>query len=892
MFHRVLQRKKQILYEMKINFILILLATLVSMDVAGQVRTQQQRPSGSGMNAGRMYGKVVDAATGKPVEAASIQLSQNKMDTTDHKMKEMVVAAGLTDKRGEFSIDKLSVMGKFNLLISAVGFDPIIEEVKFDLKMGNDMSQMMNAIDKDLGNFKMKQAAKELEGIVITGNKSLLQMNIDRKVFNVDKDISSAGGTAVDVMKNVPSVMVDIDGNVTLRNKAPQIFVDGRPTTMTLDQIPAEQIESVEIITNPSAKFDASGGGAGILNIVLKKNRKAGYNGNIRTNVDTKESYGLGGDFNVKQGKVNFFANGMYNQRNSNGEQITNRLDNVNDLQTIFSQKGNSDNGGHFAFARAGLDFLADNRNTYSISGTYVNGKFNNNGILNLSRDTVMNNYQSSESGQVNTNSSFNFKNLGGALSYKHNFAKPNKNITADLNYNESRNSNNSFAGTQYFDGLGSPKFQEGKQTTQGSGENSMFTAQTDYTNPINDNVKIEAGLRGAVRNYSSENNNFLFDYGSGKYEPIPSMNSRYKFKDQVYAGYMTYSQKINNFSFQLGGRIESSFYSGKLVDSNQTFSNKYPFSFFPSVFLTQKINDQQDIQLNYSRKINRPNFFQLIPYYDFSDSLNISRGNPGLKPEFTNLFELSYQVNMKKGNNILATLYYRNTNDLITRYQFRTLNPNPSNQDSIFISTFENANSSNAYGLEVTSMNRISKWWNLTTNVNFYNSSINGSNLESDLSNSQLSWFGKINSTFTLPSNFSIELTGDYTSKTILPPARGGGGGGRMWGAPLSTANGYSDPNYGFDIAIKKEFLKDRSASITLGMNDIFATRKYTTHSRSDYSKDIYSIQDSRNFRDAQIVKLSLNWRFGKFDASLFKRKNMKGQQEGMQDSMQGMQQ
>lgn len=876
---------------MKMNFIILIMVMLASMNVDAQM--QRTRPSGgSAMNVGRMYGKVVDANTGKPIEAVSIQLSQNKMDTTDHTMKETVVAANLTDKKGQFSIDKLPVMGKFSLLISAIGYDPVIEEVHFDIKPGGDMSQMMNAVDKDLGNFKMKQAAKELEGVVITGNKSLLQMNIDRKVFNVDKDISSTGGTAVDVMKNVPSVSVDIDGNVTLRNKAPQIFVDGRPTTMTLDQIPADQIESIEIITNPSAKFDASGGGAGILNLVLKKNRKAGYNGNIRANVDSKGSHGFGGDFNVKQGKVNFFANGMYNQRYSNGKQITNRTDNVNDLQTIFNQKGTSENNGHFAFARAGLDFLADNRNTYSISGTYVNGKFNSDGLLNLTRDTLMNGYESQESGLVNTNSAFTFKNIGGALSYKHNFARPNKNITADINYNTSKNSNNSYSGTQYFDGLGSPKFQEGRQLTQGSGENSMFTAQTDYSNPINENVKIEAGLRGSVRNYSSENNNFLFDYSSGKYQPILAMNSKYKFNDQVYAGYMTYSQKIKNFSFQLGGRVESSFYEGKLVDSNQTFSNKYPFSFFPSVFLTQKINDQQDIQLNYSRKINRPNFFQLIPYYDFSDSLNISRGNPGLKPEFTNLFELSYQVNLKKGNNILATLYYRNTNDLITRYQFRTVNPNPAKQDSIFISSFENANSSNAYGLELTSMNRIARWWNLTTNINLYNSSINGSNLESELSNSQLSWFGKINSTFTLPYNFSVELTGDYTSKTILPPARGGGGGGRMWGAPLSTANGYSDPNYGIDIAIKKEFFKDRSASITLGMNDVFATRKFSTHARSDYSKTIYSIQDSRNYRDAQVVRLSLNWRFGKFDTALFKRKNMRGDQEGMQNSMQGMQQ
>ena len=220
-------------------------------------------------------------------------------------------------------------------------------------------------------------------------------------------------------------------------------------------------------------------------------------------------------------------------------------------------------------------------------------------------------------------------------------------------------------------------------------------------------------------------------------------------------------------------------------------------------------------MQLNYSRKINRPNFFQLIPYYDFSDSLNISRGNPNLVPEFTNLFELSYDVNFKNGNNIIATAYYRQTNNLITRYQYRDKNPNPNIPDSIFISSFANANSSIAYGLEVTSSNKIATWWSLTSNINVYNSKINGNNLESDLNNQKVSWFGKLNNTFTLKKNYSIQFTGDYTSKIILPPNRSGNNGGMNFGGGnLSTANGYTDPVYGFDIAIKKEFLKDKSAS------------------------------------------------------------------------------
>ena len=265
--------------------------TLIALCIYASLLAQYPGSGGRGgqsMNLGHFYGKVLDENTGKPLEAASIQLTQNKMDTVTKKRREFVVAAMLTDKKGEFSIDKLPVLASYQLLITAIGYKTYNEKIAFNLKMsGGDMSQMLNAVDKDLGNIKMVHDAQQLQGVVVTASQNLLQMNIDRKVFNVDKSLTSAGGTAIDVMKNVPSVNVDIDGNVTLRNATPQIFIDGRPTTLTLDQIPADEIESVEIITNPSAKFDASGGGSGILNIVLKKNRKAGYNGNVRANIDS-----------------------------------------------------------------------------------------------------------------------------------------------------------------------------------------------------------------------------------------------------------------------------------------------------------------------------------------------------------------------------------------------------------------------------------------------------------------------------------------------------------------------------------------------------------------------------------------------------------------------------
>ncbi|HUS03394.1 MAG TPA: outer membrane beta-barrel family protein [Chitinophagaceae bacterium] len=875
---------------MKKSFLSIIGFLIASIMYAQMPGGMQGGMGGQNMNVGHFYGKIVDASTNKPLESVSVQLIQNKLDTATKKRKDVVVAGMLTDKKGDFSLENLPVLATFKLLITGIGYKTIEQKAVFELKMGGGMSQMLNAVDKDLGNIKLEVDTKQLAEVTVTGTKSMLQMGIDRKIFNVDKSLTSVGGTAVDVMKNVPSVNVDIDGNVTLRNAAPQIFVDGRPSTLTLEQIPADAIESVEIITNPSAKFDASGGGSGILNIVLKKNRKAGYSGNIRANIDSRLRFGVGGDVNVKQGKINFFGNAMYNQRKSIATASTTRKDYYGNGNTAFlSQNDRPVNEGFFAFGRAGFDYFVDNRNTFTLSGVLVRGEFSSEDKINIAIDSVVNSLPFNKTGIRNTEGSFNFRNYGSALSYKHNFAKAGKELTADGNFNYSKNNNLSFYESQYFkNNITEPL---AMQKTIGGGVTKFFTAQSDYVDPITEKMKLEMGARMSVRNFNSSNDNLSFKNTAY----VSDLSNHYKFNDKVYAGYVTFSQKIKNFTYQLGARVESSKYTGILIDSNKTFSNKYPFSFFPSVYLTQKINEKQNLQLNYSRKINRPNFFQLIPYFDFTDSLNISKGNPALIPEFTNLLELSYQADLNKGNNILATVYYRNTSNLITRYQYRDKNPNPFRNDSVFINTFVNATSSYAYGLEVTGKIKMTKWWDITANVNLYESKINGNNVLRTLENKQTSWFGKLNNAFKLPKNYSIQLTGDYQSKTILPANRSGGGGqGMMFGGgQLSTANGYTYPVYGADIAVRKDFLKNNVASLTLSVNDIFRTRIYKTHSEAgDIKSFVYSVQENERRRDPQMFRLSFNYRFGKFDVSLFKRKNLKGEQEGMQNGMQGIQQ
>ncbi|MBI3883712.1 MAG: TonB-dependent receptor [Sphingobacteriales bacterium] len=354
-------------------------------------------------------------------------------------------------------------------------------------------------------------------------------------------------------------------------------------------------------------------------------------------------------------------------------------------------------------------------------------------------------------------------------------------------------------------------------------------------------------------------------------------LGSEYKFDDRVLAAYATFSQQIKKFNYQLGLRVESSKYTGALISKSQQFGNEYPLSLFPSVFATYKLTNKQDIQLNYSRKINRPNFFQIIPFIDYTDSLNITRGNPGLVPEFTNSMELSYQNQLKTGHSLLASIYYKNTENLIARYQYRDKNPDASKSDSIIIGTYANASQSYTYGLELTGKDKIASWWDVTSNINFFYATLKAGNIAGGLSSEQFSWFAKVNNNFKLPANYSIQLTGDYQAKTLVPQSNGGGGGrggGPAFGggANLASAQGYANPIYGVDIAVKKTFLKANAASLTLQVSDIFRTRYNSTHSSSPYF-----IQDYSRIRDAQVVRLNFNWRFGKMDVSLFKRKNRK---------------
>jgi len=872
---------------------------LLMFSLAGLFTVQAQFPGGGGKapNMGHIYGRIVDS-TGHGIADATVLVLQNKRDSATKKTKFVLLKGLSTKANGDFNFEDLPLFGGLKLKISATGYKPFEQNVVFQMRMpgggapkaGADPAQAMNAIgsaingfDRDLGNIKLELDITQLAAVTVTSTPPTLRMDIDKKVYNVEKDIVNAGGTALDVMKNVPSVNVDIDGNVTLRNSPPQIYIDGRPTTLTLDQIPADAIESVEVITNPSAKYDASGGGAGILNIVLKKNRKTGYNGNARAGVDGRGGFNGGLNFNLRQNKFNFTAAGFMNQNRGVTTGSTERT-NLTDPETKINQDNYSKNKGGFAFGSVGFDYFMTPRTTFSLTGIKVHGEFKPYDRLSIENNILYPDHTSTFYSERNSNSKRVFNANGFQFAFKHLFPREGENITADMNYFAGKNENDALYITNYLSGgPGSPVNNFQQQRVDGSGNNKFFTVQTDYVRPFSKSTKLEAGLRMNSQNLLNNNYNYYDTLGDGNFYLVPSASTNYKNTNNVYAGYVSFTSAIKDFGYEVGLRAESSDYTGELLNTRQEYSNSYPISLFPSIFLSQKLKSQQELQLSYTRRINRPNFFQLIPYTDYTDSLNITRGNPDLVPEFTNSLEFSYLKTFAGSNTFLASLYYKRTDHLITRF-LDTFNNEISKKPDL-VNTYINANNSQTTGLELTAVNKITNWWDLTTNINFYNSKINTDNVTASQA-ALWSWFGKINTNFKLPARFKLQLTGLYQSKSNLPVNSGGGGFGGPPGmrGGQSASQGYIAAFWGVDAAVSRSFFKNDAASLSVSISDIFRTRTSNQHSES-----AYFIQDYNRLRDPQLVRINFTYRFGKMDVSLFKRKNMNS--SGSQDAMQGMQ-
>lgn len=807
---------------------------------------------GKGMNMGnmsfaRLYGKVLDAKTKEPVEFAAVALLWFDKDSA--------VAGELAKANGDFALENLA-FGGYRLRISFLGYKTYEQRIFVN----------MQNVDKDMGNIMLEADEAVLKEVTVTEEKSAMTMSIDRKIYNVDKDLSTRGGTGLDAVKNIPSVSVDADGNVTLRNNGVMIYVDGRPTTLTLQQIPSDQIERIEIISNPSVKFDASATG-GILNIIMKKNTKPGYNGMAMAGVGTNDRYNGMFNLNVKQNPFNFFALYSYNQSTNYNDGFTNRT-NLYNGSTLgyFNQTDLARSTALFQFGRLGFDYTINNRNTITLSGNYVHGQFNTfdsqDSKTSDAGNTLLN------SGHRTNDSKSNFTNYTAQIQYRKTFPKAGKELTSDLMYNHS------FGGSGYLNStenyiLNSSSADPNLSNyylNNGSSASDMYNYQLDFVNPINDYTKFETGIKANYSHSLNDQNTFFKTYGEQDYTQDTSLTNHYNIDNLVTAAYVNYSSKIWGIGYQGGLRYESSYYKGTLTNKGQSFSYQYPTgldnlmnAIFPAVYFSKKLPHNQELQLNFSRKINRPNFFQLMPFVMASDQYNIRIGNPKLSPEFYNLAELNYNIQWGKLN-YLTSMYGRYTENPITNVSY------PQSPGSlVLINTFQNGKNSITYGWEHTLKVTLFKNLDVTANFNYFYTNISWNPTPTTVQNNTgYSYTTKGTLLYKFPKNISLQLNGTYEAPKIIP-------------------QGTTRPMYFGDATLSYNWKFKWMFNLLL--SDAFNTKRMGTH----YDTPYY-LQDLSRRRESRYVRLSVTYLFGKMDVSIFKRaKQQKGGDNSQMDGMGG---
>ena len=795
---------------------------------------------------GKIYGKIVESGKKNPVEFCTITLLGAQKDT--------VFSGGLTRSNGDFMLDKLP-LGRYRLRIQFIGYKTLYKPVMVT----------PNLLEQDLGNLAIEPDARALKEVTIEAEKSSVVMTIDRRIYNVEKDISSRGGTGLDVMRNIPGLTVDADGNVNMRNSSPTIFVDGRPTLLTLEQIPADQIDRVEVITNPSAKFDASTSG-GIINVVLKKNNKPGYNGMVTVGAGFPSRQNAMVNLNIKEGRFNVGM--MYNiNRSVNvAKGYTNRTSLRNRIETgSFKQSNENDATSMMHNGRLAVDYNISNRATITASQAMMFGSYE---IIDKQHFDALDSLKELVSYGDRTNSQNNaWSNYTSQVQFRKTFPRIGRELTSDFTYSRSQRNNLSNFSTLNYDknNLLLPPGEE-YQKNNGTGNSNNYTFQLDYVNPITDSAKWEFGVRSNIQIDRSKLEVFYRDpLNNANFTADTALTNDYSITDYVNAAYATFSSMIWGIGYQMGLRFEQIRFKGELLNKNQSFEYYYPDSlgnlyqsFFPSLFLNKKIGGQtilvdgknrtkalHEFQLNFTRKINRPRFMQAMPFIMFADKLNYRIGNPNLAPEFINTVEFNYNT-ILPAFSFFTSVYMKATENPITNFAFPLASDTNGN---VLVNTFINGKTQYNYGMENNvRFSLFQRKMDVSINGNFFYTIINASSNNTTIQNQGFSWNTKAMASYKLPKNFTVQLNGNYEAPRIIP-------------------QGTTLDQYSIDFSLNKEIMK--FITINLMVNDVFNTRRFGTSFESDFL-----IQDISRRREIRFVRLSVSMRFGEMDVSLFKRK------------------
>lgn len=794
---------------------------------ATSINFAQQKPQAEKI---KITGKVLEKTSHQPLEYATVTFVNSKYfkNTT----------GGITNEKGEFDINIYP--GLYDIKIEFISFKKLIINKK-ELETST-----------NLGLIILEEDATQLKEITVRAEKTTVEIKLDKKVYNVGKDMIVKGGTASDVLDNVPSVTVDGDGNVSLRgNDNVKILIDGKLSnsinvTDALRTISADALDKVEVITNPSARYDAEGG-AGIINIILKKEKNQGTNGTFVGTVGNPENYGLTSTLNFKNENFNLFSTLGYNNSKSPGNSITNTdyLNPDNSLQKTIDERNKnvkSRKGYNYLF---GMDWYLDKTLTWTNSISYKQNDGanpNNNNIYNYEPNNYFvsnrlnNQYTETKDVEYNTNFTKKFKKDGHKLSINATFSNDNDNNTSLI--------------TNYIHGQENNLTQ---QSTNNKQTQSRNLAQADYVLPLGKSSQFEAGYKGDF-------NELLTDYrvgdlsSTGVYIPNLNYTNTLDYKEKINALYTQLGSKINKLSYLLGMRYEDSNIDINLLTTNNYTKKRY-HKFFPSAFFTYRISDESNFSINYSRRIVRPRSRFINPFSNYSSNINLFQGNPDLNPSFTDVIDMGYMTKLGKVS-ISSSVYFNRTKDI---FQF-IRRPNGEIATSIvnginietpvILTTPINLSNENRFGFEFNANYTPFKWWKLNGNFNFFQSQISGNYTYSlvntnqtvyeNFDNTSISWFTKLSSKVSLPLKIDWQTNATYN-------------------APQNNAQGRSLGVFSANLAFSKDVFKDK-ATITLNATDILNSKKRISETNLPTMHSYSEMQ----FKQRQI-NFSFTYRFNK---------------------------
>ncbi|MEM8896571.1 MAG: TonB-dependent receptor [Bacteroidota bacterium] len=713
----------------------------------GQGQRQGRSPQGRSAKF-KIVGQVKNEE-GKNLEYATIALLAAK----DSSFKGGIV----TDANGKFELE--APKGTYLVKVNFIGFE---EQYLSPISL-NEEKPFVKTQD-----IVLTSASTTLDEVEITTQKSRVQFALDKRVFNVGKDLNTIGGTASDLLDNIPSVTVDIEGEVSLRgSNSVRILINGRPSLMSsadaLQQIPADQIDRVEIVTNPSARYEAEGN-AGVINIILKKDQRKGWNGSLNASAGYPDQHNASANINYRINKLNLFAGAGLRYRNTPRPAYERRqdLDNDGNLIEVLETDEDRMRGGFSYNLRFGLDYQINKYNTLTGSLSYRAGDdFNDSDIL---YNRLNNSFVLDSLGARNSYEEEDDEDLDYNLTWEKKFAQKGRKWTTSLIYSNGWEREAMEAENQELDILTRNPIEAPQDLQDILNEESTedWTFQSDYEHPISKTKKFEAGVRTGIRRIDTEYRVEDFNVETQVWERDPRLSNQFRYDEDIYAAYASYGDKINKLSYQVGLRLEHTDVLTELKETGERNEQNYT-NLFPSVFFNYELPGENSIQLSYSRRVRRPRFWDLNPFLSFSNPLSQRTGNPNLQPEFTDSYEINYIKYFEKVS-LNMSLYARDTRDLIQRIARRETTTDLSgNTQEVIIRTTENLGTRQDYGLEVGINLELGDWLNLTSNSNFYRGVVNGNAAGFAEVTRFFSWTSRMNAQFKIDAKTDAQLTLNY---------------------------------------------------------------------------------------------------------------------------------